>query len=203
MRNKRTVKMVQMAILIAVQLLMAFTPLGYLRMPGLSISFLTIPVAIGAMLIGPGAGAVLGAVFGITSFSQCFGAELFGTTLMGIDPLRTFLVCIPTRILMGWLTGVIFRAVKKVDKTKTAAYFVGGFAGAVLNTVFFIGMLLICFWNLEEFQAFCQGPVMGLSTLSIGSFLVAMVGVNGAVEAPAACVIGGAVSKAVSKAMKM
>ena len=39
--------------------------------------------------------------------------------------------------------------------------------------------------------------------LSIGGFLIAMVGVNGAVEAPVACVAGGAISKAVSKAMKM
>ena len=76
MRNEKTIKMVQMAILIAVLLVMSFTPLGYLHIGPLSISLLTIPVVIGAMLIGPGAGAVLGAVFGITSFAQCFGARI-------------------------------------------------------------------------------------------------------------------------------
>ncbi len=201
MRNEKTIKMVQMAILIAVLLVMSFTPLGYLHIGPLSISLLTIPVVIGAMLIGPGAGAVLGAVFGITSFAQCFGADPFGGMLMGINPFLTFLVCVPTRTLMGWLSGVIFQAVKKVDKTRTVAYFVGGLSGAILNTIFFMGMLILCFWNAEGFQAFVQANVG--TGLSIGGFLIAMVGVNGAVEAPVACVAGGAISKAVSKAMKM
>ena len=63
MRSTKTIKMAQLAILIAVVLIMAFTPLGYLKNVGLEISLITIPVAIGAMVIGPGAGAVLGAVF--------------------------------------------------------------------------------------------------------------------------------------------
>ena len=111
---------------------------------------------------------------------------------MGINPFLTFLVCVPTRTLMGWLSGVIFQAVKKVDKTRTVA---------ILNTIFFMGMLILCFWNAEGFQAFVQANVG--TGLSIGGFLIAMVGVNGAVEAPVACVAGGAISKAVSKAMKM
>ena len=60
MKNKRTLKMVQMAILIAVLLVMSYTPLGYLKIGLLSISLLSIPVVIGAMLVGPAAGAVLG-----------------------------------------------------------------------------------------------------------------------------------------------
>ena len=77
MKNKRTLKMVQMAILIAVLLVMSYTPLGYLKIGLLSISLLSIPVVIGAMLFGPAAGAALGAVFGLTSFAQCFGCLLY------------------------------------------------------------------------------------------------------------------------------
>ena len=54
MRNKKTLEMVQLAVLIAIMLIMAFTPLGFLRTAGLEISLLTIPVAIGAMSVGPG-----------------------------------------------------------------------------------------------------------------------------------------------------
>ena len=82
MRSTKTIKMAQMAILIAVVLIMAFTPLGYLKTVGLEISLITIPVAIGAMVIGPLAGAVLGAVFGLTSFYQCFGMSQFGAMLL-------------------------------------------------------------------------------------------------------------------------
>ncbi len=87
-----------------------------------------IPVVIGAIILGPGAGAVLGAVFGLTSFVQCFGLDTFGTTLMGIQPVYTFIMCMFPRILMGTLCGVIFKGLVRVDKTrhKVIAYPVTG-----------------------------------------------------------------------------
>ena len=59
-----TKKIVTYALVIAIILLMSFTPLGYLKMPGIEISLLAIPVAVGAILLGPEAGAVFGGVFG-------------------------------------------------------------------------------------------------------------------------------------------
>ena len=53
-------------------LVMAFTPLGYFQTMGLSITFLTVPVAVGAIILGPKGGAICGLAFGITSFMQCF-----------------------------------------------------------------------------------------------------------------------------------
>ena len=73
MRNKnaaKTLYMVEMALMVAIIFMMAFTPLGYLRTPGLSITFLTVPVAVGAVLLGPKGGAVCGLAFGLTSFIQ-------------------------------------------------------------------------------------------------------------------------------------
>ena len=70
--------MVQLAVLIAIMLILAFTPLGYLRIGPLAISLMTIPVVIGAMILGPAGGAVLGLVFGLTSFYQCFAGDPFG-----------------------------------------------------------------------------------------------------------------------------
>ena len=42
--------MVELAAMIAIIIIMAFTPLGYIKLPGLTITFLTIPVAVGACL---------------------------------------------------------------------------------------------------------------------------------------------------------
>lgn len=195
MRDEKVLRMVQMTILIAIVLLMSFTPLGFLRTAGLEVSLLTIPVVIGAMVLGPVTGAVLGAVFGLVSFWQCFGMSQFGVMLISINPFFTFLVCVPTRILMGWLTGVIFRAVYRVDKTKTVSYFIGGLVGAFLNSLFFMGMLVLLFWNTE----FIQGLAGGKNILA---FVVAFVGINGALELPASCLAGGVISKAVNKALK-
>lgn len=196
MRSTKTIKMAQMAILIAVVLIMAFTPLGYLKTVGLEISLITIPVAIGAMVIGPGAGAVLGAVFGLTSFYQCFGMSPFGAVLLGINPLYTFLVCVPTRILTGYLAGVLFKVFIKADKSNTICYFVGGFMTAFLNTLFFMGTLILFFWNTEYIQSLNAAGANALM------FVAAFVGINGVVEWIATTIVGGIVSKAVAKIAK-
>lgn len=199
MKDKKTLKMVQIAILTAVLLLMAFTPLGYLRLGPFPITLLVIPVAVGAMLIGPEAGALLGLIFGLTSFAQCFGADPTGVILLDINPFYTFVVCVPTRMLMGYGAGAIFRALRKVDRTRTVSYFAGGVLAAVLNTVFFMGALILCFWNTEYVQGLYQSQGGG----SILLFLTAMVGLNGVVEALACGAAGGLISKGVSKALKM
>lgn len=195
MHNTKTLKLVQIAILLAVLLVMSFTPLGYLKTAGLEVSLLTIPVAIGAMLIGPGAGAILGAVFGLTSFYQCFGMSIFGAALLSINPFYTFIVCVPTRMLMGYLTGVIFKFLLKVDKKNMICYFVGGLLAALLNTLFFVGTLLLCFWNTEYIQSF------NVTGANVMVFFALFVGVQGLIEAVITCVAGGAVSKAVAKAI--
>lgn len=199
MRDKKTMQMVQLAILTAIVLLMAFTPLGYLRTAGISISLLTIPVAIGAMLLGPGAGAVLGTVFGLTSFYQCFGMSVMGTAMLGINPFFTFLVCVPTRALEGFLAGLVFKAVRKFDKTKVVSYYIGGLCTALFNTIFYMSTLLICFWNTDYMQSINAT----LGNLNPLVFVFVFVGINGAIELPSCCIVAGTISKALEKALKL
>jgi uncharacterized membrane protein len=181
-----TGKMARLAVLVAILLILAFTPLGYLKIGLVSISFLMIPVAIGAVAIGPGGGAFLGAVFGLTSFAQCFGTDAFGVALLAIQPLFTFVLCMVPRILAGWLPGLLFRALSaRVSKT-TAAFMAGLFA-AVLNTILFVTVLLLLFGQTEVVR-------------SLGSNALAVVGVlitsNALIEALACTVVTGAISKA-------
>lgn len=187
-----------LGLLTGILLLMSFTPLGYFHTFGIDISLMMIPVGIGAMLMGPKAGAWLGFIFGGTSFYQAMtGSSAFSAMLFSISPLRTFLLCIPTRMLMGFLVGVLFLVFQKLDRKKTACYFVGGFFAAFLNTVFFMGTLILLFWNTEYIQGFNQA----FGGLNPFMFVVAFVGVNGALEMPASCIAGGVVSKAVSRTL--
>ncbi len=196
MKKNKTLEMVQLAVLIAIMLILAFTPIGYLRVGPLAISLMTIPVVIGAMILGSTGGAVLGLVFGLTSFYQCFAGDAFGAALLAINPFFTFLVCIPTRTLMGWLSGVIFKALWKVDKTKTVSYFVTGLLGAFMNTLFFMTTLMICFGHTDYLQS------MNATGANLFMFAVAFCGINGALEMPMSCIVGGGVAKAVSIALK-
>lgn len=53
MKNRTNTRwLTQLALLVAVLLVMNYTPLGYLQVGPLSMSLLTIPVAIGAMTLG-------------------------------------------------------------------------------------------------------------------------------------------------------
>ena len=179
-----------MGLLTGILLVMAFTPLGYFHTLGVDISLMMIPVAIGAMLMGPKAGAWLGFVFGATSFYQALtGTSVFSATLFNISPVNTFLLCIPTRMLMGFMTGVIFLLVSKLDKKKTVCYFVGGFFAAFLNTVFFMATLILLFWNTE----YIQGFNVAFGGVNPFLFVVMFVGVNGMLEWPASCIAGGVV----------
>ncbi len=191
--NKRTLKMVQLALFTAIILLMAFTPLGYIRTPGLEITLIVVPVTVGAIILGPAAGAILGGVFGLTSFIQCFGMSPFGATLLSISLVSTFIVCMVPRILMGWLAGLIFKAMKKWDKTKVISHAVTNLAGPLLNTIFFMTTLTLLFYNTE----YIQGFVTALGAKNAFEFILLFVGVNGLIEALVSFVVGTAVSKAI------
>ena len=68
--GNRVRTMTQLALLLALLLILSYTPLGYLPVGPLVLSLLSVPVAIGAMLLGPLGGAVLGGAFGLTSTAQ-------------------------------------------------------------------------------------------------------------------------------------
>lgn len=120
-KNKFSTKyLVEMALLVAIILLMAFTPIGYIKTAGLEITLIVVPVAVGAVTLGPTAGAILGGIWN-NKLYQCFGMSQFGALLLGINPFLTFLVCVPTRILMGWLTGLIYHGLRKTKIPSAAS----------------------------------------------------------------------------------
>jgi len=191
-------QMTLFAILAAILIVMSITPIGYLKIGIVEISFLTIPVTIGAVLLGPAGGATLGLVFGVTSFMQCFGMSVFGTALLEINPFYTFVVCIVPRVLMGLLVGLIFKAISKVDKAKIVCYAVASLSGAILNTVLFMVLLVICFYNSDYIQIF----VTALGTTNVFAFACAFVGINAVFEAIVGFVISFPVTKSIARYSK-
>lgn len=130
------------AVLAAIVLLMAFTPLGYLRIGLVSITFLVIPVVIGGMTLGPVRGGFLGAVFGATSFAQCFMGDPFGAALVALSPLATAIACFVPRILIGVVAGVLFPVLQKLTKNSAVSFIGTAVAGTLTNTILFVGMVV-------------------------------------------------------------
>lgn len=191
-KKEKIYKLTLTAVLTALIFVMAFTPLGYLKIGVVSITFLTIPVIIGAIIGGPLVGAVLGLMFGATSFIQCFGLDAFGTALFGINPIFTFIMCFVPRILMGWGCGLIYKGFNLKNHGKVGAV-VTSFSGGFLNTLLFVGALLLLFYNTEYIRSFGDNIIAVIS---------ALVTVNAVIEWIACTVIGSAVSVALEKALK-
>ena len=199
--------MVQMAVLIAIMLVLETTGLGMLKIGPLEMTVLQFPVIVGAILVGPGGGTCLGLVFGLISFWECFGKSAFGTTLLSINPLFTFLVCVPTRTLMGFLCGLIYKVFHKIlvagkekvgQTRKLIPYVIASLSGALLNTLFFMSALLVLFGATEYIGGFME--MAGTHNMLL--FAVWFVGLQGLVEALLCAFLGTVISRAVNGILK-
>lgn len=198
MNAKKTsvTKLTVLAVLSAVVAVVSFIPL---KTMGLEITFSMVPIAVGAILYGPAAGAVLGGVFGIVSFLQCFGYSAFGAMVLGESPFFAFLVCVPTRILAGFITGLTAKAMQKGGKAANELRFiVCSLLAPVLNTVFFMSTLVALFYNGETIQYF----VNALGAANPFIFVILFVGVNGLVEIVAGFVVAYPVSRGAYQGLK-
>ena len=198
MKTKKlsTKQLTVLGLMIAVLVRMSYTPLGYLNIGPLAITFNMIPVAIAAIACGPLGGAVLGAVFGLTSFGQCIGiggVSAMGATLFSISPVLAFIQRFVPRFLDGWLLGYLFRWLRKATKNTTLAGYITGFLSAFLNTVFFMVALVVLFGNTEYVKNLIGGR-------NIIVFICAFVGVNAICEMISATILTGVISVALKKA---
>lgn len=189
LNHSKIVSLTTLGVLAALIVVMTFTPLGYLKVGALSITFLMIPVVIGAIIVGPVGGAVLGGVFGLTSFIQCFGMDAFGTALADINVFYCAIMCFVSRILAGFLAGVVFRLVDKIDKSRVVSFGAASLTGALLNTVFFVFFLIVLFGRTEFVKSF------GDSVIAI---IAALVSVNSIIESVVCLFVGAAISKALA-----
>ena len=189
-RRERTLFLVETAMLTAIIIIMAFTPLGFLKSGVVEITFLAVPVAVGAVLMGWQGGLILGTGFGLVSFAQCFGMSALGVFLMGINPFLTFVVCVIPRMLTGFLTGLIFELVSKYDKKgSVGACIVASLLCPIFNTLFFVSAFSLCFgMNPEVLNFFGESSLLGIITV--------LLTFNALIEAGVCAVIGTAVSKA-------
>lgn len=196
-KAKRTLdvkRLVQLGMLIAIMIVLEFTGLGIIPIGfGFEITIFVIPVVIGAMVVGKTGGAILGGVFGLLSFSECFGKSAFGTLLFGLNPAACVLICFVPRILIGLIAGITFDALKKRDKTKVVSYAVSALIGSLVNTVLFVGGVVAVFWNNAEFIETLTA--WGIPTNTVWALIWGIVGVNGIVEAVFNTIVGAAIAK--------
>lgn len=199
-RRQKTVLLVETAMLAAIVVVMALTPIGYLRVGPLELTLIMVPVIIGAVTCGPAVGALLGGVFGITSFVQCFMGSPLGAILVTFSIPRTFLVCVVTRILAGLFCGLLFKVCFPHDKKGSWSYLVAGITGSLFNTLFFLGALALLFWGVTFTPE--QAAALGGVDTMLKTVIAIAAGLNAPIELLVCAVLGSAVGKGVAVALR-
>ncbi|MBQ5840993.1 MAG: ECF transporter S component [Clostridia bacterium] len=194
-KMKDTRWMAGVAMMAAIVVLLANTPLGLIQLPVIKATTTHIPVIIGAILLGPLAGGILGGVFGVCSMisntiapvatSMCFSPFLSTTGIVGA--MKAVWVSVGCRILIGVVAGWLWIALKKVRVNDLIALPVVGFVGSMTNTVAVMFSILFLFRAeyaaakniaMEAFYDFVMGVVTGTGVLEaiVALVLVTFIG---------------------------
>ena len=197
MKNTKT--LTRVALLVAIELVMKLVGLGSVPVGPLYMSFLTLPIAVGAITMGPAVGALLGGVFGAVSFYDAVtGASAMTGALFQVSPVNTFILCVGMRMLMGLCAGLIFKGLKGLDKPGTWSYLVSAMSAPFLNMVFFMGYIVLAFYGCD----YVQNLVSAKGAANPLMFVVLLVGVQGVAEFLVSGILGGIVARAVAKFLK-
>ncbi len=156
-RNKsqnRILRMVQMALLVAlVFVLQTFG--SFIKIGPLPLSFVLVPIVIGAIHLGPSCGAILGGVFGvITMIMGISGVDVFSHMLWEASPIWFIIVCLLKAILAGLGSAVIYQGLNKLfgGKHVTVSTIIASVSAPIINTgIFVVGMLLFFGGVAESF----------------------------------------------------
>lgn len=142
----------------------------FVRFGPFSITLALAPIIIGAAMYGPGAGALLGGVFGfVVLLTGIFGWD-GGTVmlLMGENAFACILICIGKGVLAGLAAGAVYSLIAK--RSVYAAVVVAGVVCPVVNTgIFILGMLAFYFSTLESWaggQSVIYYAIIGLTGIN-------------------------------------
>lgn len=144
MKNGKIKRMVGigllMALVVVMQLLSGVIP----PVAGFSISLVLIPIVLGSAAFGPGAGALLGATFGLVVFINCVtGADPGGQMVFQAGPVLCFLVVMAKGTLAGFGSGLVYKLLS--GKNPYLAMLCAAIVCPVINTGVFVACMFAFF----------------------------------------------------------
>ncbi|EOT34239.1 ECF transporter S component [Enterococcus durans] len=184
---KNTKNFTLTAMFLAILILLAVTPLGFIPIGPINATTMHIPVIIASIVLGPRLGAFLGGTFGLISMIR---STVVQTTLsfvfspfipvIGTDhgSLKALLIAFIPRILIGIVPYFVFKGMQKLIKNKanTVSLFIAGLAGSLVNTILVMNMIYFLFQ-----QDYAQ--VIGKNINAVYSAVLAVIFTSGVPEA--------------------
>ncbi len=189
MKKQNLFNLTLTALFIAIIVIMDFTPLGYITTGAFSITLMTLPVAVGAVCLGVKGGIILGAMFGLTSFLQCFGIGFMidpsASLLFNTSPIATAVTCFIPRILAGLITALVFELLSKNKKQSLISISVSCSLMPILNTILFLSCYVLLFKNTI------------LSGVAVKTVFLSAISLNGLIELLVTLAVGSVLCKVV------
>ena len=143
--------MATLAMFCGILLVMGATGIGFIPLPVIKATTMHIPVILGAILLGPAAGAVLGGVFGLCSIWAnttspgllAFAFSPFMTTegLPGV--LKSLWIALGCRILLGVIAGWLWKGMKRILKQDYLALPVTAAIATICHTILVMGSIYL------------------------------------------------------------
>ena len=151
----RTLYLTQLATLSAIVLFLQLAGVT-IRIGATPVSLVLLPITLGAILLGPAAGAWLGFLFGaeVLIVLGVMGADPFTATLFLEHPLFTSLLCLVKGVAAGLVPAVIYRALK--ERCGRVALFLAAASAPIANTGIFI---LGSYTMMDTFEAHFLGEM--------------------------------------------
>ena len=196
--------MVSVALMAAIVIVLANTPLGMIQLPIIKATTVHIPVIIGAILLGPLAGGILGCVCGVCSLisntmaptllSFAFSPFLSTTGLSGAT--KSIWISVGCRILIGVAAGWLWILLQQWNMNRKGlqivALAVTGFVGSMVNTITVMGSIYILFA-----QQYAEAKDVAVT--AVWGLIMGTVTASGIPEAIAAAILVAVITKVLLK----
>ena len=176
--SKSNTRFTTLALLVSIELVLGLTPLGFLAIPPVSITTMHIPVIIGAIILGPTAGGVLGLAFGLISMYSA----ITGPSLSPVNLLFSPFASVVPRMLLGIIPAYIDKLLRKLINNQPFTAAISAGIATVCHTILVLGCMAVFF-----------------KALVIKEIFITIISLNGTVEILAAVIIVPAIALPLKK----
>lgn len=200
-RGQKTSQLVKIALLGAIIVVLAATPLGYIPLGVIKATTIHIPVILGSILLGWRAGALLGGLFGLTSLinntvSPALVSFVF-TPFYSVGETHgnfwSLVVCFLPRILTGVAPYFVYRFLHRRGRGEGGALAAAAFAGSMVNTLLVMHLIYLFFGS-------GWGAAKGIAGQAVYGAILGVIGTQGVPEAVVAALLTAVVGKVLLKA---
>jgi uncharacterized membrane protein len=194
--------MALLAMLCGVLLVMGMTGIGFIPLPVIKATTMHIPVILGAVLLGPKAGGILGAVFGLCSIWAntttpgllSFAFSPFMTTEGLTGVAKSIWIALGCRILFGLIAGWLWKVFGRIFKEEYISLPLTAALATICHTLLVMGSIYMLLA-----QQYAQAKNVAIS--AVFGLIMGTVTASGIPEAIVAAVLVTVIGKTLLRLM--